>query len=462
MCRGEADVIEPPLVVVKPEQKRAHLAPALQVAEAADHAIGGAEPLHLDHAVPLAGAVGQVGPLRHHPVLAAVQRIEPMPGQGEVARDGRKRQRRVAQAGHQPFERGATIGQRPGRQVVPLCIRQQIENLVTRRIRRREFLHPARRRMQPQLQFLEGRRPRDVDHQLAVQDEAWRRDPQQGGHDIGEIAAERLAGFRAQLDGLAVTEGEAAEPVPFRLVLPSRALGQARRAERFHGRVGEGERQRHAPRTSGRGARLRRAYMHRAMNHHDSDNILPRDGEAVLVPDAIPRGQADRLFARLTHALAWRSEVALVVGRRIALPRLTAWYGEGAYTYSGIRNPPAAWTDDLLEAKAVAERCAGIAFNSVLANLYRDGRDSVSWHADDESVLGEAPVIASLSFGAVRRFRLRHKSIPSLSVALDLPHGSCLVMAGATQRHWLHQVPKTARPVGPRINLTFRRCVPAN
>jgi alkylated DNA repair dioxygenase AlkB len=189
-------------------------------------------------------------------------------------------------------------------------------------------------------------------------------------------------------------------------------------------------------------------------------NLLPCDGEAFLIADAIPPPEADRLFAALLHAIAWRAETALVMGRRIALPRLTAWYGDAAYTYSGIRNAPAAWIPELLAVKAIAERCAGAGFNSVLCNLYRDGRDSVSWHADDEPAMGDAPVIASISLGAVRRFQLRHKAERALTVALDLPHGSCLVMAGATQRRWLHQLPKTARPVGPRINLTFRYCGP--
>lgn len=186
-------------------------------------------------------------------------------------------------------------------------------------------------------------------------------------------------------------------------------------------------------------------------------NLLPRDGEAVLIEAALRPADADRLVARLMQGIDWRSEVALVMGRRIALPRLTAWYGAAAYAYSGIRNDPAPWTDDLLEVKAVAERCAGTRFNSVLANLYRDGRDSVSWHADDEPAMGKFPTIASISLGAVRRFQLRHKAVRELTVAVDLPHGSCLVMAGTTQRCWLHQLPKTARAVGARINLTFRR-----
>jgi alkylated DNA repair dioxygenase AlkB len=116
---------------------------------------------------------------------------------------------------------------------------------------------------------------------------------------------------------------------------------------------------------------------------------------------------------------------------------------------------PAPWNRPLLEIKAVAEACADHAFNSVLLNLYRDGRDSVSWHADNEPGLGRNPIIASISLGMTRRFQMKHRQRAE-RLSLDLPSGSCLVMAGATQHHWLHQVPKTSRPVGPRINLTFR------
>jgi alkylated DNA repair dioxygenase AlkB len=185
-------------------------------------------------------------------------------------------------------------------------------------------------------------------------------------------------------------------------------------------------------------------------------NLLPCDGEVWLVADALPPANANRLLAELTAATAWRREEATVMGRRLPIPRLTAWHGETGYVYSGIRLEPAPWTPPLLELKAVAEAIAGERFNSVLLNLYRDGRDSVSWHADNEPGLGRNPVIASISLGAVRRFQLRHRRTRA-RVDLDLPHGSCLVMAGATQHHWLHQIPKTARPVGPRLNLTFRR-----
>ena len=185
------------------------------------------------------------------------------------------------------------------------------------------------------------------------------------------------------------------------------------------------------------------------------DNLLPRDGIVRLHEHALAETDAGRLLQELMTVTPWRHEIATVMGRRVPIPRLTAWHGEAGYVYSGIRMAPAPWNAPLLELKAAAEACAGHAFNSVLLNLYRDGRDSVSWHADNEPGLGRNPVIASISLGATRRFQMKHR-LGDERLSLDLPPGSCLVMAGATQHHWLHQVPKTSRPVGPRINLTFR------
>ena len=185
-------------------------------------------------------------------------------------------------------------------------------------------------------------------------------------------------------------------------------------------------------------------------------NLLPRDGVVRLIPAAIAPADADRLFRALQAGITWQQQEATVMGRRVRLPRLTAWYGEAGYVYSGVRHAAAPWTPDLLQLKDVAEAIAEAPFNSVLLNLYRDGRDSVSWHADDEPGLGPAPLIASLSLGAARRFQLRHRATRE-TIEVELGHGAGLVMAGATQRSWRHQVPKTARLVGPRINLTFRR-----
>ncbi|HEX5078989.1 MAG TPA: alpha-ketoglutarate-dependent dioxygenase AlkB [Geminicoccaceae bacterium] len=184
-------------------------------------------------------------------------------------------------------------------------------------------------------------------------------------------------------------------------------------------------------------------------------NLLPCDGEAFLVEHSIGARDADRLLGELATSIDWRQETATIMSRRVPIPRLTAWHGASGYVYSGIAMQPAPWTAPLLELKACAEAHAGQDFNSVLLNLYRDGRDRVGWHADNERGLGRDPVIASISLGATRRFQLKHRR-SGARVAIDLEHGSCLIMAGAMQHHWLHQLPKTASPVGRRINLTFR------
>jgi alkylated DNA repair dioxygenase AlkB len=184
-------------------------------------------------------------------------------------------------------------------------------------------------------------------------------------------------------------------------------------------------------------------------------NLLPCDGLVRLHEEALSEAAALRLFDQLMAISPWRQEIATLMGRRVPIPRLTAWHGEAGYVYSGIRMTPAPWNAPLVEIRAVAAACAGQAFNSVLLNLYRDGRDSVSWHADNEPGLGRDPVIASVSLGATRRFQMKHRRRGE-RLSLDLPSGSCLVMAGPAQHHWLHQVPKTSHPVGPRINLTFR------
>ena len=186
-------------------------------------------------------------------------------------------------------------------------------------------------------------------------------------------------------------------------------------------------------------------------------NLLPRDGEAHLFEAVVP--EPDAVFARLLATVAWRQETARIMGREVPLPRLTAWYGDAGYRYSGIANPPQPWLDDLRALKALAERHARTGFDAVLLNRYRSGADSVAWHRDAEPALGPDPVVASVSLGATRRFKLRHVRDKSLVVNLDLAHGSLLVMGPGSQLHWLHSLPKTARPVAERLNLTFRRIV---
>ena len=186
------------------------------------------------------------------------------------------------------------------------------------------------------------------------------------------------------------------------------------------------------------------------------------EAEVVLYPAFFADSNADRLLRELRETTAWRQETFKLYGEDINFPRLTAWYGdEGSrYIYSGIKNIPLPWTPTILEVKQAVEPPSGVVFNSVLLNHYRSGKDSVSWHADDEPEFGERPVIASVSFGGTRTFQLKHKKRKELKASVELTHGSLLIMRGGTQANWLHQIPKTARPVEERLNLTFRVIVP--
>ena len=182
------------------------------------------------------------------------------------------------------------------------------------------------------------------------------------------------------------------------------------------------------------------------------------DAAVTLHPAFFSPAESDDYFAALRQETAWGQGRIKLFGQTHNEPRLTAWHGDAgkSYSYSGIVMHPLPWTPLLLEIKTRVDEAAQTAFNSVLLNLYRDGRDSNGWHQDNEPELGANPVIASVSFGAARRFQMRHKIRPDLKLNLELPHGSLLLMTGATQHHWQHQLPKTAKPIGERINLTFR------
>jgi len=188
------------------------------------------------------------------------------------------------------------------------------------------------------------------------------------------------------------------------------------------------------------------------------------DGDVRYVAAALAPAVADDCLGRLRAEIDWRQEAILLFGARHAVPRLVAWHGDpgATYRYSGVDHHPLPWTDTLAAIRERVESLSGHRFNSVLLNLYRDGRDGMGWHADDEPELGPEPVIASVSLGATRRFRMRHRRHRDRVLTIDLAHGSLLLMQGPTQHHWLHSVPKTSRPVGERINLTFRRILPAS
>lgn len=173
----------------------------------------------------------------------------------------------------------------------------------------------------------------------------------------------------------------------------------------------------------------------------------------------LPVPHDELLNTFVTHT-PWRSESVTVWGKVYLQPRLVAWYGDAgsSYTYSGITLEPLPWTATLLSVREVVESITGETFNSVLLNFYRDHRDSMGFHSDDEHELGPTPTIASLSLGATRTFVLKHKTRHDLKpVRIDLPDGTLLIMKGPTQRFWKHGIDKLSTPCGPRVNLTFRR-----
>lgn len=183
------------------------------------------------------------------------------------------------------------------------------------------------------------------------------------------------------------------------------------------------------------------------------------DASLEYLPSLFSQSESDDYLDALLMQIEWQQERIKMYGKTMDVPRLSAWYGDPglSYTYSGITAHAIAWNQSLLEIKQRVEQAVGSQFNSVLVNLYRDGNDSVAWHSDDEPELGERPLIASISFGAVRPFCLRRRDDHKQQLRLSLAHGSCLIMAGPTQRFWQHQIAKTKHLIDARVNLTFRQ-----
>ena len=185
------------------------------------------------------------------------------------------------------------------------------------------------------------------------------------------------------------------------------------------------------------------------------------DAELTYYPAFLEKDFAHKLYDQLYSEIDWQQDDIKIFGKVYAQPRLTALYGDDgkSYTYSGIEMHPTPFTAVLKDLKSKIEAVSGCSFTTVLLNLYRDGADSNGWHSDDEKELGINPVIASLSLGEVRRFHMKHKHNKELKHYIDLESGSLLIMGGKTQHFWKHQLSKTKRDVGPRINLTFRRII---
>ena len=189
---------------------------------------------------------------------------------------------------------------------------------------------------------------------------------------------------------------------------------------------------------------------------HTSSSLQKLDIEYIR--EFFNKNKSDLLFDSLLKNIEWKQDFIEMYGKSHPLPRLTAWYGDKnkSYTYSGITMTPLPWTKELLKVRREIEVFSQQEFNSVLLNYYRSGDDSVSWHSDDEDELGELPVIGSVSFGGLRRFRFRNKEDKTQTRTYELENGSLLLMKGNTQKYWEHEVPKTKEKVLVRINLTFR------
>jgi len=175
-------------------------------------------------------------------------------------------------------------------------------------------------------------------------------------------------------------------------------------------------------------------------------------------PALLDAQQSDYLLKKFIAETPWQQRVQKLYDKEVITPRLTAWYGNPeAYDYASLtQTKPNLWTPELLHIKSLVEPIAGVQFNSVLLNYYRDGNDSVAWHSDRESVLGKNPIIASVSFGQVRSFDIRNKEAHHIKYSVRLEHGSFLLMKGGLQEFWEHRIAKSTKPMKPRVNLTFR------
>lgn len=199
--------------------------------------------------------------------------------------------------------------------------------------------------------------------------------------------------------------------------------------------------------------------MQHNFNHFNSpQNLLPINGEAYIISNLFSLDDSNRWLKSLTSSIQWRQDEIKMFGKKVLIPRLNAWYGDEnvLYSYSGIQLTSNTWTPELLEIKEKIEEITKVRYNGALINLYRNGNDSMGWHRDNEKELGQNPVIASVSLGATRTFRMRNIINKKKLIKLPLTHGSLLIMSGETQHYWEHDIPKELKIQKPRINITFR------
>jgi alkylated DNA repair dioxygenase AlkB len=191
-----------------------------------------------------------------------------------------------------------------------------------------------------------------------------------------------------------------------------------------------------------------------------SFNLLPFDGEVNYHGKLMQQAEADLFFHGLMSDIPWENDQHIIFGKRIVTKRKMAWFGDEAfaYTYSQVTRIALPWTNTLRDLKSLVEKISGETYNSCLLNLYHVGEEGMGWHSDDEKELKKDGAIASLSFGAERKFQFKHRRTGD-QVDVFLEHGSMLIMKGTVQTHWLHRLPPTKKVLKPRINLTFRTIV---
>jgi len=191
-----------------------------------------------------------------------------------------------------------------------------------------------------------------------------------------------------------------------------------------------------------------------------NQNLLPYDGEVFYFADFFTTNESNDFLQILTEEIPWKHDEVVIFGKVIQTRRKVAWYADHQrpYTYSGRTKIGLAWTDTLIQIKDAIENQANVSFNGGLMNYYHDGNDGASWHADNEKTILPDSCIASVSFGAARKFEFKHKQTQE-KVSLELASGSLLLMQGTTQTHWIHQLPKSKKIKDPRLNLTFRQMI---
>lgn len=195
-------------------------------------------------------------------------------------------------------------------------------------------------------------------------------------------------------------------------------------------------------------------------NQNTHSNILPYEGEVIYEGSIFNRKQITSYYQNLLHQIPWQNDEAIIFGKHHITKRKVAWYGDKAYsyTYSGVTKQAHLWTPELLQLKQKVEEISSTTYNSCLLNLYHDGTEGMGWHSDAEKTLLENGTIASITFGAERKFSFKHK-VTRQRVDILLENGSLLLMKGTTQKNWLHRLPPTKKVFSPRINLTFRTVI---